>query len=145
MSSPRRIARLCSLIQARIAEVLTREIRDPRLGLVTIQRIELDREVTKAKVYWSVIGDDKERRRSEVALQNATRFIQREVAAIMPTRNTPRLEFIFDESIAGAIRIQELLRELRTNEQGPQDSGAEPSEQDGTAGDDTAGAEQKKD
>lgn len=112
MATSRRIARLESLIQARIAEILHREVKDPRLGFITIQRVHLDREITLAKVYWSIMGDEAERRTNERVLDAAKSFIQREVAAVMPTRNSPRLEFLFDESIEGAIRIEQILKDV---------------------------------
>jgi ribosome-binding factor A len=116
MATPRRIRRLCSLIKQRVAEVLQREVKDPRLGLVTITEVELDRELTVCRVFWSVLGGDKERRLNEKALGHARKFIQREVAAVLPTRTVPRLQFVFDEAIEGAIRVQKLIADIRAEE-----------------------------
>lgn len=118
MVSKRRTERLCSLIKARVAEVLLEEANDPRLGFVTITNVELDRELVRCKVYWSVLGGDKERRTNERALHHARKFIQHAVAEILPTRTVPALQFVFDESVEGAIRIQELLDELRGDDDG---------------------------
>ncbi len=110
--SPRRIARIRSLIKARIAEVLLRDMHDPRLGFVTITRIELDRELERCKVYWSSLGSEKERKLNAHALAHAAKYLQHEVAAVLPTKTVPRLEFHFDPSIEGAIRITKILQEL---------------------------------
>lgn len=119
MANPRRIQRLQSLIKARVAEILQRRMKDPRLGFVTITAVELDGELMACKVYWSVLGGERERQRNERALQHARRFVQREVAEILPTRTAPELRFVFDDSIEGSIRIQELIREVNPN---PEDS-----------------------
>lgn len=112
----RRLARLAEQIKQRLAQVLQRELADPKLGLVTITRIELDKEFTQCKAYWSVIAakgkEDIARRESSQVLERATGFCQREIGAVLHTRSVPHLEFLFDEGIGGAIRMQKLLKEL---------------------------------
>ncbi|MCU0863322.1 MAG: 30S ribosome-binding factor RbfA [Planctomycetes bacterium] len=113
----RRIARLQEQIKQRLAEVLQREIADPKLGLVTITRVELDAEFTLCKAYWSVlaptsIGEQKARRESQEVLDRARGFVQREVGKALHTRTIPHLEFVHDEGIAGAIRVNTLLKDL---------------------------------
>lgn len=109
----RRIARLQEQIKQRLAEILQRDLADPRLGLVTITRVELDSEFTVCKAYWSVIGPPHARRDSEAVLTRARGFCQREMGKGLHTRTIPTLEFVFDEGIASGIRINELLRELQ--------------------------------
>lgn len=117
----RRIARLQEQIKQRLAEVLQRDIADPKLGLVTISRVELDAEFTLCKAYWSVIaagtGEQKARRDSEEVLTRARGYCQREVGKSLNTRTIPRLEFVFDDGIAGAIRVNQLLHELEQERQ----------------------------
>jgi ribosome-binding factor A len=112
----RRLARLAEQIKQRLAQVLQRDLADPKLGLVTITRIELDKEFTQCKAYWSVIApngkEDAARRASAEVLERATGFCQREVGAVLHTRAVPKLAFLFDEGIGGAARMQELLKEL---------------------------------
>ena len=113
----RRLARLQEQIKERIAQLLMREIADPKLGLVTITRVELDSEFTVCRVYWSVlaptaIGEQKAKKDSEGVLQRARGLLQREVGRGLHTRTIPRLEFVHDVGIAGAIRINKLLQEL---------------------------------
>lgn len=110
----RRIARLQELIKVRAAEVIDQELSDPRRGMITVTKVELDREMVACKIYWSVLGSDTQRRTSERMLDSARGYVQREIGAVLSTRTVPRISFIFDESIAGAIRIQELLEEIRT-------------------------------
>lgn len=127
----RRIARLQEQIKQRLAEVLQREIADPRLGLVTITRIELDAEFTICKAYWSVIaptatGEQKARRDSQEVLDRARGFVQREVGKALHTRTIPHLEFVHDEGIAGAIRVNTLLKDLAAEQAKKPPPPAEP-------------------
>jgi ribosome-binding factor A len=109
----RRIKRLQEQLKARIAEILMREIRDPKVGIVTITRVELDREFTSCKAYWSVLGDGRQRAHTERALRRASGFVQREMGSTLHTRTVPHLVFIYDDEMAEAFRIQEQLAELR--------------------------------
>jgi len=108
-----RIERLQKQIRQKIASVLCRDLADPRIGLVTIIRVDLASDLTLAKVYWSSLEEGGGRRRIEQLLNDARGFIQREVAAILKTRTTPHLEFIFDPSIEGADRVARLIRDAR--------------------------------
>lgn len=128
----RRLQRLQQQIKQRLAEVLQRDLADPKLGLVTIARVELDIEFTVCKAYWSVLAanpahEAKVRADTSRALARARGFCQREVGKTLSTRTVPRLEFVFDEGVAGAARMQRLLRELREErEQRPPPSGPPP-------------------
>jgi len=132
MVSERRVQRLCSEIKQRVAAVLQHELNDPRLGFVTVTGVTLDREMTKCTVYWSVIGDDTVRRHNARALDHAAKFVQHEVAEILSTRTAPQLDFAFDESIAGSIRVQQIIDELNEDkddtEGAPVDEAEPPGE-----------------
>lgn len=114
----RRIARLQEQIKERLAEVLLRDLADPKLGMVTITRIELDSEFTTCKAYWSVLAtskaaEQKARLESDGVLRRARGLCQREVGKTLHTRTIPHLSFIFDEGIGGAIRVNQLLQDLK--------------------------------
>jgi ribosome-binding factor A len=122
----RRISRLQEQIKQRLAEVLLRDIADPKLGLVTITRVELDSEFTHCKAYWSVMAagtdaETKARAQSEGVLRRARGLCQREIAKAVNARKTPHLEFVFDESIAGAIKLNRLLHDLQQEREGKAD------------------------
>tara|TARA_R110002096_G_scaffold136019_3_gene288289 strand:- start:948 stop:1514 length:567 start_codon:yes stop_codon:yes gene_type:complete len=125
----RRLARLKQQIKQRLAQVLQRDLADPKLGMVTITRIELDTEFTHCKAYWSVLaGSDQEeqaKRDSSRVLARARGFCQREMARVLHTRTVPHLEFLFDEGIGAAIRMNKLLHELN-----PKDETAESATAD---------------
>jgi ribosome-binding factor A len=134
----RRVHRLESMIKAKVASVLVRDMSDPRLGLVTVTRVELDRELTLCKVFWSVLGGEKERRVNERVLRHAGGWVRREIADILHTRTVPRVQFVFDERIAGAVRVDQILKGLREeraargeDDDQPDDSAEAPPEPGG--------------
>ena len=109
----RRLRRLEEQIKERIALVVLRDLQDPRLGFLTITRVELDRELEHCNVYWSVLGDEAARRLQQQMLDHANKFVRHEVAAILRTRTVPRLHFVFDERVEGALRVQKLIDKLK--------------------------------
>jgi ribosome-binding factor A len=113
MPSSKRIERLTKVILRRAGEVVAHELKDPRLGLVTITRVQLVEDLSAARIYWSVMGDEAERSKSAHALEHARGFVQSEIAGVMHTRITPVVSFHYDESIEGAVRMSRLLDGLR--------------------------------
>lgn len=110
----RRIARLQELIKIRAAEVIDQELADPRrAGMITVTKVELDREMMGCKIFWSVYGTEAQRRTSERLLADARGFVQREIGKVLHTRSVPKIAFVFDEGIEKAARIDEILREIR--------------------------------
>lgn len=113
----RRIARLQEQLKQRLAELLQRDVADPKLGFVTVSRVELDAEFTVCKAYWSVlaptsVGEAKAKAQSAEVLARARGMLQREMGKGLATRTIPRLEFVFDEGIGGAVRVNRLLADL---------------------------------
>ncbi len=126
----RRLQRLESTIKAKVATALARDMSDPRLGMVTVTRVKLDRELTLCKVYWSVLGGEKERKVNERVLAHATGWMRREVATVLQTRTVPRVEFVFDEGIVGAMRVDSIIKTLR-DEREARGETLEPGDEDG--------------
>jgi ribosome-binding factor A len=113
----RRLARLQEQIKATLASILQRDLADPKLGMVTITRVELDAEFTQCKAFWSVLaptatGEAKARQQSAEVLARARGLCQREMGKTLNTRTVPHLEFVHDEGIANASRMSQLLKDL---------------------------------
>jgi ribosome-binding factor A len=113
MAAPRRILRLQQLILEVIAETLHREIQDPRIGLVTITRVQLSQDLSSAHVYWSMLGTETQRRTTDRGLRQALGLIQRRVAGAIGTRVTPTLTLRFDPTLEKAQRLNEIFERLR--------------------------------
>jgi len=88
-------------------------MRDPRIGLVTVLKVEPTPDLKEARVYISIFGKPGDRSKSIRALEDARGFIQKEVGKNLETRNTPRLKFIMDESQDRVSRIEALMVEAR--------------------------------
>ncbi len=112
MANPITIRKLTARIQERVGMIFVDEVNDPRWGFVTVSRVELARDLSQCRIFYSVLGSDADRRNVERALENARGFIQRKVAAILKTRTTPSLEFRFDPSVAGAVRVGKIISDL---------------------------------
>jgi ribosome-binding factor A len=108
-SRPERVA---DQIRSELGDLLTREVHDPGLGFVTITRVQLTRDLQQARVFYTVLGDEKGRRQSDRTLHRALPFLRRQIGARLRLKRVPELQFIYDESIAGQDRIEQLINEL---------------------------------
>jgi ribosome-binding factor A len=87
------------------------EIKDPRVGFVTVTAVVTTPDLRHATVYVSVLGDAGVRRRSLAGLQSAHGFLQRRIAGELRLKHTPTLEFAYDDSVDRGMRISALLDE----------------------------------
>jgi len=113
MTSSIRLKRLQKLALQVASKVVLYELSDPRLELVTLTRVKLSSDLTHGTIFWSVMGDQAHRNNVARALESAVGPVQRAIAANFETRRSPRLQFQFDKSIEGAIRVGGLLDELK--------------------------------
>ena len=111
MASERRQKQIAKRIQQKISEMILHEIRDPRIGFVTITGVEITRDLTVAKVRWSVL-DLKEKSRVEHMFKHANGFLRRQVAREINIRSAPNLQFEYDKGLLAAARIEEVLRKV---------------------------------
>ncbi len=116
MSQGSRADRVADQIRSEVGLLLTREVHDPGVGFVTITRVSVTADLQHARVFYTVLGDDKARRGSERALQRAAPFLRRRIGARLRLKRVPELEFIYDDSIAGQDRIEQLLNEIHAAE-----------------------------
>jgi len=93
--------------------MIAREVHDPGVGFVTITRVAVTPDLQQARVYYTALGDEKARRGSERALGRAAAFLRGKLGARLRLKRTPEIEFVYDESIAGQDRIEQLLSEIR--------------------------------
>ncbi len=106
----RRADRVADEIRAAVAELLVRELKDPRIGMVTVTAVELSDDLRRARVFFSVVGDEAARQRSLAGLRSATGFVRREVAQRLRLRIAPEIVFLLDPGPERAQRLAELLR-----------------------------------
>jgi ribosome-binding factor A len=92
-----------------LSGAITSELKDPRVGFVTVTAVETAPDLRHARVFVSVLGTESERRRTMDALQHAHGYLQRRVAGELRLKHTPTLEFAYDDSAERSLRIAELL------------------------------------
>ena len=108
-----KLSRLTRFVHRRVSEVVLYELQDPRLGFITVTRVDLSRDIRHATVFWSIVGTQGDRSKAAHALDDACGRVQGEVARVMKTRVTPILRFEYDESVEGSVRVSRILNELR--------------------------------
>jgi ribosome-binding factor A len=114
MSQGSRPDRVADQIRSELALLLTREVHDPGIGFVTITRVQMTPDLQQARVFYTALGDDKARKNTERAIGRAVTFLRRQIGSRLRLKRVPELTFIYDESIAGQDRIEQLLNEVRT-------------------------------
>ena len=114
----RRTERIAEQILSEVAHVLRSETTDPRIGLVTITRVDVAPDLSHALVFWSALSsDDPEAiQRIEAGLESAASFLRRRLAQELPLRRMPELRFRFDPSLALGSQTLRVLREIEDDE-----------------------------
>jgi ribosome-binding factor A len=108
---PARPRRVAEQIQRELAEILRLELKDPRVGLITLTDVEVTPDYSHAKVYFSLLGDATKVAEASAGLARASGFLRRELAHRMRLRVTPQLHFLFDESVERGARLTRLIDE----------------------------------
>ena len=88
------------------------EMRDPRVKNVTVVGVEVLPDMKSAKVFVTIMGDEKEQRLSLSGLQNAAGFLQKKITERIESRYTPRLTFVLDPGVKNSLEINRILREV---------------------------------
>jgi len=114
--SARRRAQVGSIIREELSGILQREMKDPRLGFVSVLRVELSPDMSFARVYVSVYGSQEEQQKTMEALEHASGFIRRQLAPRLTLRTIPRLRFILDRSMEHAENISRILAQIEQEE-----------------------------
>ncbi|MGB9886351.1 MAG: 30S ribosome-binding factor RbfA [Moorellales bacterium] len=112
-----RVQRVAEQIKKEIAAILKYEMKDPRLGFVSVTEVELSPDLRYAKVYVSVLGGEEARKESLEVLARATGFIRREIGERLSLRFVPEITFRFDPSIQRGVRIAEIINQLHREEE----------------------------
>lgn len=118
----KRLERVNQLIKEEISLLLQRELKDPRLGFVTVTEVDVTPDLKHAKVYVSVLGPEERWASSLAALDSARGFVWNWLRRHLDLRVTPEIVFRPDRSMEHAAHIQSLLADLRVQEGGPASS-----------------------
>jgi ribosome-binding factor A len=112
MSQGSRPDRVADQIRGELASLLTRDVHDPGIGFITLTRVTVTPDLQHARISYTALGDETARRNSARALDRAAPFLRRQIGSRLRLKRVPDLEFVYDESIAGQDRIEQLLKEI---------------------------------
>ena len=130
MSQGSRPDRVADQIRGELGQLLTRDVHDPGIGFITLTRVQVSPDLQQARVYYTVLAPSGQEAKAQAssarALERAAPFLRRQIGARLRLRRVPELRFVYDESIAGQDRIEQLLNELHAN--APADHGDNDSD-----------------
>jgi len=123
----RRPERLAEEIREEVARMIVSELKDPRLGFVTVTRVELAHDLRYVRVHVGVLGTEAEREKSLTALRSAAGFVRRALGRRLRIHHTPEVDFRYDKGLEATDRVARLLQEEAAREKpaGEDDGGGE--------------------
>ena len=112
-----RVRKIQELIKQEVSSMLLKEIKDPRLGFVTVTGVHLTGDLREATVYVSLFGSDREKAESLEALNNARGFIRRELGKWLKIYYTPTIDFDVDTSLDYGMHIEGLIKKIHKDDE----------------------------
>ena len=112
--SSHRLERINAIIKEVLSEIVLNDVKDPRVGLVTIVGVRVAPDLSSAKVFFSVLGDEAQRALTLKVLRGASGYMRHVIADEIDVRTAPELHWTYDDSLDRAFRIAEILKETGT-------------------------------
>lgn len=114
MTKSFRIERINEAVREILSEIVLNQLKDPRIGLVTITAVRVSADMAVAKVHYSVMGDEQVRKDTHKGLVSARNFMRKTIGSELKMKNAPELRFVYDDSLDRSIAIERALRENET-------------------------------
>lgn len=108
-----RLERLRELIKSEFGQILQRDLKDPRIGFVSVTDVEVSNDYSHVKIFVSILGSEQEKKQTMEGLESAKGFIRTELGQRIRMRYTPEIHLIADESMERGSRIMALLNEVK--------------------------------
>ena len=105
------------MIKEEISQIFLRELKDPRIGFVTITKVAVSDDLRVARVYYSVFGGEEQKEESHQGLESAKGYIKRELGRRVRLKYIPEIHFLFDDSLEYGEHIEELLRGVKHSDE----------------------------
>ncbi|OGC08466.1 ribosome-binding factor A [candidate division KSB1 bacterium RBG_16_48_16] len=112
-----RAERIAAQIKAEVGQILLTKAREPYLSYVTVTRVSVSKDLKYSKIFYSVLGEDDKIQKAGIGLQRALKYIRSELSKALRIRLMPEIQFIYDDSVAYADRIQHLINDIHREEQ----------------------------
>jgi ribosome-binding factor A len=130
-----RSERVADFLQRELAQLIQMEVRDPRLGMVSVNEVRISRDMSHAKVFVTLLNqEDEQAAQDSIAVLNkAAGFLRSQIAKSNTMRTTPRLHFVFDSSVSRGNYLSDLIDQAISSDQKTTDRGSEEGkpEEDG--------------
>jgi ribosome-binding factor A len=123
-----RVERIAEQIREEVSQILSAEVSDPGVGLITVTRVKVTPDLSLARVYWTSMGDAAQRKQTAKALARAASFVRHLLSSRLTLRRSPEVQFLFDQSVAAQDRVEQILQELKREEEARQPEAPEASE-----------------
>lgn len=114
----RRTEKVAAEIVREISDIVANQLTDPRIGFVTFTDAEVSPDLSSARVYFTVLGDEKERKSTLAGLISARKFLRAELGRRLRLKRLPELTFVYDESVDYGMKIYDRLQQLKKEEDG---------------------------
>lgn len=139
-----RARRVAELVKQEVASLLTRGVKDPRVGFVSVMEVRMSPDLRYANVYVSLYGSEKERKGSLAGLRSSTGWVRREIGKRLRLRHTPELRFYADTTLEDAFHLEDIFREIRSGRQADDAEAPEaPDRDDATFEDEDMDADER--
>lgn len=112
----KRTDRVGHLLQMELSRIVLHKIKDPRLGFVTITKVDVTPDIRSACVLYSVMGDEEAKKNTQLVLEKSAGFLQREIGSILNLRNTPKLIFKRDDAYDHRVEIDAILDSIKKDD-----------------------------
>lgn len=109
--------RVSALVREVVSDLLATRVKDPRIGFISVIKVDVSRDLSIAKVYVSVFGSQEDKERTMEGLRSAHGLIRSEVAKVLGMRHAPEIHFELDEGIEHSIRVGKLLNDIKKGEE----------------------------
>jgi len=106
-----RASRVAHEIQHELADLLRTEVKDPRVGMVTVTRVDVTPDMAHAKVHFTTLGGREQATGTIAALERTAGFLRTQLAHRMSIYTVPQLRFVYDDSIESGMRLSQLIDE----------------------------------
>jgi len=116
MQQYRRTDRLGDQIRAEIADIIAKKLKDPRVGFVTVTSVDVSADLRHAKVYVSILGDEKTQTETMKGLNSASGFVRGEIGRRIKIKFTPDIVFRLDSSLEQAAHVLDILGHIKKEE-----------------------------
>jgi ribosome-binding factor A len=115
-----RTGRVAEQIQRELAELIQMEVKDPRVGMVTLTGVEVTQDYAHAKVYFTTMKSAEQAPKAQAGLEHAAGFLRSQLAHRMKLRIMPQLHFIYDTSVEHGVRLSQLIDEAVSSDKAHQ-------------------------